>query len=149
MKTVILGALLIAGFSSFANLTKAKAFEINQIENLNLGRNVEKVWTIKYSEDEKPITITLNKHRNSCNYFVRSDFFEVVYSARPNGFGVKCVKKSECAVNPILSRSILIPAEFEKQRVITSDQVSEEIALGLIASYLPDLLREEYKHLIF
>ena len=137
--------------TSFAGSAKtgSSVFEITPVENLFLGKNIEKVWTITYSEQEKPLTIALQKTGKNFAYVVRSEFFEVIYSSDQNGFGVKKVAHANRTVNNRINFSILNLDEMNRQRILTPNPVTEEYALGLIASYLPDLLNEGYKHLIY
>lgn len=150
LRTSILGALLIAGLASFATSGKTgnTEFEINPVENLNLGKTAEKVWTISYSEVEKPVTITMQKQGKYSEFIVRSDFFEVVYSSNEEGFGAKCVKSSERSVKSKICAGVISQKAMENQRILTQNPVSDDYALGLIASYLPDLLNKGYEHLI-
>lgn len=151
LRTLILGALLIAGLATFATSGKTGniGFEISPVENLNLGKSVEKIWTLAYSELEKPVTITMHKHGKYSEFVVRSDFFEVVYSSNEEGFGAKCVRSSERTVKTKVCAGVICQKAMENQRIITPNQVSDDYALELIASYLPDLLNKGYEHLIF
>ncbi|MFY9153003.1 MAG: hypothetical protein WAO52_13380 [Prolixibacteraceae bacterium] len=151
IRTTILAAFLLAGLTSFATSGKTGniKYEINPVENLKLGKTVEKVWTIAYSEIEKPVTITMHKHGKYSEFIVRSDFFEVVYSSTEEGFGAKCIKSSERTVKAKICSGVLNQKAMERQQIITQNPVSDELALGLIASYLPDLLNKGYEHLIF
>lgn len=151
LKTAILVVLIFTGLTAFAGSFKTESSnaEITQVDNLFLGKNVEKVWTISYSNGEKPLTVTLLKTNKYPTYVVRSAFFEVVYAADEEGFGVKKVTSSERSVNKQITNAVLNCDQLKKQCVLTPNKVSEKYALGLIASYLPDLLNNGYKHLIY
>lgn len=146
----VIAAFLFTGLTSSAGSSKSgsSAFEITPVENLYLGKNIEKVWTIGYSDQEKPVTITLHKNGNKKEFVVRSEFFEVVYSLDNTGFGATKIKKSKSEVPTKISSSVLNKQQMQIQRIITPDRISDEYALGLIASYLPDLLNKGYEHLI-
>ena len=47
-----------------------------------------------------------------------------------------------------ISEAVINQNEIKKQQVILPGQVDDETALGLIASYLPNLLNDDYKHLL-
>ncbi len=151
LKTSTLAAFLFAVLTSFVGSAKtgSSVFEINPVENLFLGKNIEKVWTITYSGKEKPLTIALQKIGKNLAYVVRSEFFEVIYSSDQEGFGVKQVSRANRTVNNRITSSILSKDELNRQRILTTNPVSEEYALGLIASYIPDLLNDGYEHLIY
>lgn len=151
LKAASVAALVLVGLTAFGSSfrTGSSNAEITPLENLYLGRNVEKVWTIAFSNDEKPLTITLLKTEKFPTYVVRSQFFEVVYSSDEEGFGVKQVANAERTVNKKITAAVLNADQLKQQRILTPNKVSEEYALGLIASYLPDLLNNDYKHLIY
>lgn len=151
LKTAVLVVLVFAGSTTFAGSFKTESSnaEITPVDHLFLGKNVEKVWTISYSNGEKPLTITLLKTNKYPTYVVRSAFFEVVYAASEEGFGVKKVTSSERSVNKQITNAVLNSDQLKRQYVLTPHQVNENYALGLIASYLPDLLNNGYKHLIY
>lgn len=150
IRTTVLAALLFAGPITFASSpeTGLTEYKITPVENLILGENIKKVWTVDYSEFEKPVTITLQKVGKYNRFIVRSKFFELVYASCNEGFGVKCIKNSERNVDPKICSSVLNEQQMQNQRILTSNPVSEEQALELIASYLPDLINEEYRHVI-
>lgn len=133
---------------AFTSGLKTSEFEINQVDNLFLGKLAEKVWTIGYSDQEKPITIALRTVGNVKEYVVRSQYFEVIYAADDKGFGVRKIHSSQREVPAKITKAVLNQKQFENQVIITPNRVSDDYALGLIASYLPDLLNENYLHLL-
>jgi uncharacterized membrane protein YvbJ len=156
MKTITIrftaiAVLLFASSFSYASSVEKETNEvaITPVENLHLGKSVEKVWTISYSGQEKPVTIALRSVANGKEYVVRSEFFEVIYASDKNGFGVKKIHTSLKEVPGKINASVLNKQQMQNQKILTPNSVSDDYALGLIASYLPDLLNEGYKHLIY
>ena len=47
-----------------------------------------------------------------------------------------------------ISRAVISREEMKRQQIITPNRVDDERALGLIASYLPDLVNDGYTHLL-
>lgn len=141
---------LFASSLTYANLIgkEADEFEITQVENLFLGKSVEKVWTIGYSEQEKPVTIALRTVGNVKEYVVRSQYFEVIYASDEEGFGVRKIHPSLKEVPEKICSNVLSKKQMQAQRILTQGKVTDDYALGLIASYLPDLLNEGYLHLL-
>ena len=142
--TLSLTTISVSAFNSGTN-----EFEITPVENLHLGKNIEKVWKLTYFENEKPVTITLNKGKHENEFVVRGEFFEVAYVSSKSGFGVRAVRNSQREVPEAITSSVLNAEQMQKQKILTADQISDEYAMQLIASYLPDLLNENYKHLIY
>ncbi len=149
--SAILGALLLTSSVSFASAIKSESqvIKITQVENLYLGKTAEKVWNVTYSNQEKPVTITLHQTGHSKEYIVRSEFFEVTYVLNKHGFGATRVSRSLQLVPEKINSSVINKQQLESQKILTTNQISEEYALQLIAAYLPDLLNEGYKHLLF
>lgn len=156
MKTItihftIIAVLLFVCSSSFAGtIGKANTeFEITPVENLHLGKSIEKVWTINYSLLEKPVTITLRTVATGKEYVVRSAYLEVIYTSDDEGFGVRKIRPSMKEFSGKITSSILNKQQMQTQRILTPKKVSDAYALNLIGSYLPDLLNEQYLHLIY
>lgn len=156
MKTITIrltaiAVLLFACSFTFANSTENETveFAITPVENLYLGKSVEKLWTISYSKQEKPVTIALRKVANGKEYVVRSEFFEVIYASDKKGFGVKKIHTSLKEVPGKINTSVLNKQQMQNQKILTPNKVSDAYALDLIASYLPDLLNGGYKHLLY
>ena len=114
-----------------------------------MGKSIEKVWTINYSELNKPVTITLHTVPTGKEYVVRSNYLEVVYASDKLGFGVRNMKPSLKEVPEKFTSFILNKKEMKAHRVITRNKVSDEAALEMIARHLPELLNEQYLHLIY
>ena len=155
MKKVSLFSMIVACFllvTNFANATGSrtefKDYSITSMDDLVMGKKVEAVWTISYSSDEKPVTVVKRNTIDGTEYVVHSQFFEVSYVATAEGFGTKQVRNSWRNVPKKINNAVISQDEFMRQQVITPNQVDDEKALGLIASYLPDLINDGYTHLL-
>lgn len=105
-------------------------------------------WNLKYSESESAFNITMSENNGEKEYTVRSKFFEVVYIMNKNGFGARMVKAGKAQVPGQILEKILNQNALKNQKIISSDQINNESALNLIASYLPDLINDNYKQLL-
>jgi len=123
-------------------------YQIEEVENLNLGKSVEKVWTLTYSGSENPVTVIKRNTSDGAVYVVNSKFFEVCYASSSKGFGTRMLKKSWSSVPPQINDVVINPEEIKKQQIITPNKIDDGQALGLIASYLPGLLNDQYTHLL-
>jgi hypothetical protein len=123
-------------------------YQIEAVENLNLGKSIDKVWSLTYNGSEKPVTVLKRTTSDGFAYVVNNPFFEVSYTTTAKGFGVKTVKRSWSSVPREICSAVLNAEEMKKQEIITPNQVDDEKALGLIANYLPQLLNENYTHLL-
>lgn len=128
--------------------TEFSEFEISPVNDLYLGKSVQKVWTLSYSQNEVPVTVVKHKTVEGVEYTVHSEHFEVSYASVAAGFGAREVRKSWSNVPKRINKAVLNQAELKNQQIITPNKVNDEKALGLIASYLPDLLNDGYTHLL-
>ncbi len=106
------------------------------------------VWNLKYSESENGFKITMLEKNGEKEYTVRSKFFEVAYILDKTGFGAKMIKTGNAQVPSQILDQILNQDALKNQKVISDTQIDNETALNLIASYLPDLINNNYKHLL-
>jgi hypothetical protein len=138
--------------TSIANATGVRSalneYKIAPVEDLHMGKQVKAIWTISYSADEVPVTVVKRHTLEGTEYVVQSDYFAVSYRSNTDGFGVKETKRSWSDVPKKINRAVLNQKEMENQRIITPNEVDDEKALGLIASYLPDLINDGYTHIL-
>lgn len=153
-RNLITALVLVFFFSvAVASATEIRSpfskYEIVPVENLHMGTDVKGIWTIRYNEAEAPVTVVKHSTKNGAEYVVESDFFVVSYAAGSNGFGCKETRKAWCNVPKKISRAVINPRVMEQQKILTPNrQLNDDEALGLIASYLPELLNDGYTHLL-
>lgn len=123
-------------------------YDIVPVSNQDLDANADKAWILSYDHNESPIVITLHQNKRSKHYVVRAEHFEVSYVCCKKGFGAARVKAEYREFPDEITNSILNETELNRQKILTSNQVSEKQALDLIAAYLPDLVNPSYKHLL-
>lgn len=156
MKKLNLVTVLLVAFVLTATLNsnatgiseEFENYKIESVDDLYVGKNIQKIWTLTYSTDVTPVTVLKRKTAFGTSYVVRSEFFEVCYAAEPEGFGVKKIRKNWSNVPSQITNAVVNAGQMENQRIITTNKVDDEKALGLIASYLPELLNETYTHLL-
>jgi len=155
MKKLSLVSLLIVCvfvLSLSANATglrnEFRNYEITSVDDLFFGKNVEKVWTLSYSTNETPITVVKHKTLDGDVYVVHSKYFDVSYASTSTGFGAKKVRNAWSNVPKKITNAVISQEELKRQEIITPKKVNDERALGLIASFLPDLVNDDYTHLL-
>jgi hypothetical protein len=119
-------------------------YVVDEIENLTLGKGVEKGWTLKYNGNKNPATIVKRKTLEGTEYLVQCKFFEVCYASTEKGFGVKKVRKNWSTVPAGMTKKVINQEQFARQQIISPNKVDDEYALGLIAGFLPDLMNDGY-----
>ena len=123
-------------------------YKIESVNDLHVGKNIEKIWTLTYSADEVPVTVLKRKTASATNYIVRSEYFEVCYTSNADGFGVEKIKKSWANVPAKITEAVISEKDMLNQKVITPKKVDDDRALALIANYLPELVNDTYTHLL-
>lgn len=147
-----LAAFLFAGTGVYAVTplsVESNRVEVTAVDDLHLGNSIEKLWKVSYSKEETPVTVALRHTAKGTEYVVRSKFFEVIYANDKHGFGVRKMPASLKEVPDPINSFVLNKQQLKQQKVLASAKVSDEVALELIVSYLPDLINENYQHLIY
>ena len=85
--TVVLFLLVSIAANATGSRAEFKAFEISPVEDLFMGKKVDKIWTLSYSGDEVPVTVVKRKTLEGTEYVVHSKYFEVSYLAVNGGIG--------------------------------------------------------------
>lgn len=114
----------------------------NSTEAIIIGNVALKTYEVKYSNNESPVLIGVQKTKKCCNFIVRSGNFEVEYVCKNHVFGVKRIDKEFQTVSPDVVNRLMDNYDFYTQRVITQNPKTEEELIGLIASYFPSLIKE-------
>jgi hypothetical protein len=142
---------LLVGLTGIADPAndEAKEVGITAVNDLHLGNSIEKVWKLSFSKQEVPVTVALRPVAGGTEYIVRSEFFEVIYANDRNGFGVRKMHSSLKEVPSLINNSVLNQDQLQQQKILSPEKVTDEVALGLISDYLPDLINDDYKHLIY
>ncbi|WP_025864078.1 hypothetical protein [Prolixibacter bellariivorans] len=145
-------ALVISLFSSttFAigneNSNDLNDFKITAVENM--GTSHTDVWNLEYSNSANSIKIVKSVEKGVTQYIVRGKFLEVRYVSSKKGFGARLIKNSEAHVPSAIRDNVINLDAVKQQRIISSEPVNDQTALSLIAAYLPELVNNNYKHIL-
>ena len=145
-------ALVISLFSNttFAigngNSNDLNDFKITAVENL--GTTNTNVWNLEYTNSTKNIKIIKSTDKGVTEYVVRGEFLEVRYVSSQKGFGARLIKESEAQIPSAIRDNVINLDAVKQQRIISSEPVNDQTALSLIAAYLPELVNNNYKHIL-
>lgn len=112
------------------------------------GANVAQSWNIVYGESNRPVTVTLKRSKAGDEYLVRSSYFEVRYVNGPKGFGVREVRGADQRVPAELNFKVLNSSSLNNQYLISGAKVEDQKVVDMIASFLPDLINDEFKNIL-
>ncbi len=139
----------LAGTANATGLrNEFRAYEISSVDNLYTGKSIQKIWTISYSTNETPVTVLKMKTVEGFEYVVHAQYFEVSYASTSEGFGVKEIRSNWRNVPKKITKAVLNDEEMKRQAILTPNKVDDKMAIGLIASYLPDLVNDGYTHVL-
>jgi hypothetical protein len=156
MKRIVLGALLIAAFSSASfsrefvaggkSNTALGDYKIEIADNpVVIDGQVLKTYVISYQNSPMEVTVVIKKGKNCKNYIVLSDKLSVQYVCNESYFGVEKLDKSLEKEGYKTADESLNRSEYFHQKVIAPGMREEIENAHLIASYFPMLIKETEK----
>lgn len=123
-------------------------YKISPDLNFSPNSDFQKSWVIAYGESKNPVHVFLKETKKGQEYVVRNSYFEVKYVNGAQGFGVKMLNRSESKVNENLNTSVLNLSGLNNQKQISGEAIGNDKVLEMIASYLPDLINEQYNSIL-
>ncbi len=109
-----------------------------------INDEVVKTYELMYENTSNPIQVGVVKEEKCRTFIVRTDDFEIQYSCNNGVFGVKKIESRFQTLPKEEMDAKLDRANYFAQRVISTNQKSEDELLGLIACYFPKLVKENY-----
>jgi len=128
--------------------TSNSNYKISPDLNFTPTSGFQKSWEIAYGEAKTPVHVYLKETKKGQEYIVRTKYFEVKYVNGSKGFGAKMVSSSEITVSESLNAAVLNAKSLDGQECISPNAVAEDHVLEMIASYLPDLINEQYNSIL-
>jgi hypothetical protein len=116
-------------------------YEIKELPPANLYGELMRTFELTYENAQKSVLIYLNERSNCRDYIVRSKNLEIGYRCKKTSFGAELLTGKYMKYKPELNALFLAQDEFEKQQKISEGGLAVETALGMIASYYPNLLK--------
>jgi len=123
-------------------------YKISPDLNCELTSDFQKCWEIAYAESQQPVHVYMRETKKGQEFLVRTKYFEVKYINGSNGFGVRMLTKSEGTVSETLNNAVISSSAFSNQKCISNEPVENSQVLEMIASYIPDLINEQYKSIL-
>ena len=116
-------------------------YKIKELPPVNVNGEMIRSFELTYENAQKTVLIYLEERAKCRDYVVRSKNLEVRYECRKASFGVQILTDKQMKYNPALNNLFINQEEFEKQKRISEGSLPIDSALGLIASYYPNLLK--------
>ena len=116
-------------------------YEIKELPSVNTNGEMMRTFELTYEKAQKSVLIYLDEQTNCRDYIVRSKNLEVRYTCKKNSFGAKLLSGKQMKYKPELNALFMSEDEFNKQQKIAEGALPIPAALGLIASYYPNLLK--------
>lgn len=116
-------------------------FEIKELTPVTIKGEIMRTFELTYEKAQKPVLIYLDEKAKCRDYIVRCKNLEIGYSCKKTSFGAELLSGKHMKYKPELNAMFLAQDEFEKQVKISEGGLSVDSALGMIASYFPNLLK--------
>lgn len=155
MKRVIFATVLLAILStaSFAKKPVAEGktnsalgnYRIEQADNSFILNGTDcKTYKITYENTPMDVTVVVwkDKEKKCMKYFVLSDKLSVQYVCNKSYFGVERLDKAIEKEGHKTSDRYLNRAEYFRQKVLNSGELSETESTMFVAAYFPFLLND-------
>ena len=123
-------------------------YKISPDLNFSPNSDFQKSWEIAYGESKTPVHVFMKETKKGQEYLVRTKYFEVKYINGSQGFGVKLLNGSESEVSESLNAAVLNQIQLNNQKCISGEAIGNDKVLEMIASYLPDLINEQYNSIL-
>jgi hypothetical protein len=123
-------------------------YKISPDLNFNPTSSFQKSWEIAYGESKTPVHVFMKETKKGQEYLVRTKYFEVTYVNGSNGFGVRMVSEADRTVSEALNAAVLNQDQLMSQKCISAEAIGTDRVLEMIASYLPDLINEQYNSIL-
>lgn len=123
-------------------------YKISPDQNFVPTSDFQKGWEIAYGESKTPVHVFMKETKKGQEYLVRTKYFEVKYINGSNGFGVRLINGSESTVSESLNEAVINQTALNSQKCISKEAVGNDQVLEMIASYLPDLINEQYNSIL-
>jgi hypothetical protein len=151
MKRIILGVLLFAAVSalSFGKVilrgesnTSFGAYKIEVSDKPVVVAGEElKCYLISYENSPLQVKVLVDNEKNCRNYVVVSDDLSVMYTCTGEYLGVSKLSKKYRNAGLSTSDVKLDRSDYFHQKVLTQGPTAETDALGLVASFFPELIK--------
>lgn len=151
-QTIFVTAILLITIISALNanarqvVTANENYTISTDASIDLSVESTKSWVIEYGE--KQIQVYKHETKKGEEYIVRNEYFEVMYVNNTKGFGVREIKNKHSKVAYQINNAVICAKQMEQQAMLSPKMLNEEKALNYIASFVPFLLNENYKHIL-
>ena len=104
-----------------------------------------KTLLLQYENAERPIQIGIETKKKCVNFIIKGPNFEMEYICNRKTFGAKSISSQYQEINENINLVVLDAEQLSAQRVISISEKTEKELLGLIACYLPSLIKEKYR----
>lgn len=124
--------------------TQLGTYSVSELEPETIKGETLRKFELTYENAKVPVLIYLYERPKCKEYIVRSNTMEIKYTCRKSGFGADFLTGKFMMYSPDANARFISLEALEQQRKITTQEVGIDMALGLIASYYPTLLKNSH-----
>ena len=117
-------------------------FKITELAPVMVKGEQVRAFELKYENSEHPVIVLLDENKKCKNYIVRAKNLEIKYVCKKDFFGARLVSGKFIEYDPAVNEYYLDKEEFKRQEILSTNGLDEKEALGIIASYFPQLIKD-------
>jgi len=150
LSSLILVVMVVVATNLYASSIEAfnDDYKIYSEEIAVSTKDAVKCWNIVYGESGRPVRVCLKQTKRGDEYTVRTGYFEVKYVNGAEGFGVRELRGSEQKVPTDLNYKVLNSVSLNRQKIISGSKLADDQVLEMIASFLPELINDQFKTIL-
>ena len=122
-------------------LLQTGKYQIRELQGEMIKGEYLRKFELNYENGKIPVVIYLRDKEKFDEYIVRSNTMEVKYVSMKNSFGVSHLYGKFSAYTYDANDKFISGTNFAYQKKISPKELSVDDALGLIACYYPELLK--------
>lgn len=149
MKTISI-LIISLFFASTVFASKAITGDSNSfLDDYQITNVSENTYELTYSNSTEKFTIEVCPKEAECCYLVRNNHFEVMYLCNGAGFGLRKMPDKDQSMSTAQYCKLVDCKAFKYQSLLTPKKKNTKSALGLIACFLPYVVNEPSRELVF
>ncbi|HPS13713.1 MAG TPA: hypothetical protein PLB87_10580 [Prolixibacteraceae bacterium] len=119
------------------------------LDQYSINQVGENLYELTYSNSGVAFNIEVCKKKQECCYLLRNGQIEVMYLCSVDGFGLRKMPDNLKKMDVALYRDLIDPNSFQQQSVLCCGRKDQKQALGLIACFFPNTIKEEAFNQLF
>jgi len=149
MKSILTFLILLVFATSTLASSAAKGDSNTFLSNYEIKEKSKNIYELSYANTSEKYIIEVCPKEMECCYLVRNEHFEVMYLCSKNGFGLRKMPDKLQKIDIAKYGNFLNNESFNQQSILTPIKKTRMEAMGLIACFLPLVIKDESHEIVF